>query len=638
MTMTDLRLSSTASERCLELSEDVACVIDEGLVVLHVNTACQRVLGWTQVELVGSSVLDRLHPEDVETVRARASLAMETDQFEGAEVRCRHADGSWRRLSWLGVYELGSWTCLGHDLTGREQAAGHRERTDALLRALPDGLATVDCSGRITMASERLCEVTGFSVEELVGSFPPYPFWPAEHADHHRASLDAAIGGADGNYEVVFCRKSGERFPATVKTAPLGEFGGEPCAFIAVIRDVTNEVREREELREAHVNERAITSSIGQGLYTIDRAGRLLYLNPAAEALLGWHHEELIGQVMHDVVHLQRADGTPLAVGDCPLHDVGRHGRVVRTEGEVFVRKDRSVFPIEATVAPLGRGEAPRGYVVVFSDISERKAEEARLREQTDKMSWLRNVRDALAHDRFVLHAQPIIALVDGTTTQHELLIRMLGPTGKLVPPGRFLPPAEEYGLIVDIDRWVIRQAAEIAARGHHVELNLSAHSFGTARLSDKFEDVLRRTGADPALMTIELTETALVKDEQAATAFIERVKALGCKLALDDFGTGYASFTYLKRLPIDYLKIDAEFIRDVVDNHASQHVVKAVVNLAKDFGQQTIAEGVEDERTLDLVRELGVDFAQGYYIGRPGPLDTAGLLMTGDESRRLTA
>ncbi|MEA2471729.1 MAG: hypothetical protein QOE38_2728, partial [Thermoleophilaceae bacterium] len=138
-------------------------------MVLQVNAACQRMLGWSQAELVGSSVLDRLHPEDVETVRARASLAMETDQFEGAEVRCRHADGSWRRLSWLGVYELGSWTCMGSDLTERDRAAGHRERTDALLRALPDGLVTVDASRRITMASERLCDVTGFSAEELVG-------------------------------------------------------------------------------------------------------------------------------------------------------------------------------------------------------------------------------------------------------------------------------------------------------------------------------------------------------------------------------------------------------------------------------------------------------------------------------------
>jgi EAL domain-containing protein (putative c-di-GMP-specific phosphodiesterase class I) len=324
---------------------------------------------------------------------------------------------------------------------------------------------------------------------------------------------------------------------------------------------------------------------------------------------------------MHDVVHFQRADGTPLAVEDCPLHDVGRHGRVVRTADEVFIRKDRRVFPIDVTAAPFIAEDGVRGYVVVFSDASERKAEEGRVRDQMEEVSWLRSVRDALTEDRFVLYAQPIIDLATGDTVQHELLIRMIGPTGEVIAPGRFLPAAEEYGLITDVDRWVIQQAAQLAAQGHAVEINLSAHSLSTARLIDKFEDVLRRTGADPALITIELTETALVQDEQAAATFIERMRGLGCKLALDDFGTGYASFTYLKRLPVDYLKIDREFVVDVIGNPASRHVVNAVVRLARDFGHQTIAEGVEDERTLCALRDLGVDFAQGYAIARPLPV-----------------
>lgn len=502
----------------------------------------------------------------------------------------------------------------------RELLSTHRE-LDALLRALPDGMGVVDADGRITMANKRMCEMTGFSVEELVGSGERPPFWPEEQNDQLLEARRAAITGDDGHFEVVYRRKNGERFPATVTTSRLGKADGGACAFLAVVRDVTREVREREQLREAHDNQRAITSSMGQGLYTIDRAGRLLYVNPAAEEMLGWCHHELVGQVMHDVVHFLRADGTPLAAADCPLFDVGRHGTVVRTADEVFVRKDRSVFPVEVTAAPYNAEDGLRGYVVVFSDITERKAEERRMREQIEKVSWLRRVRDALAEKRFVLYAQPIIDLASGETVQHELLIRMLGPNGEVIAPGRFLPVAEEYGLITDIDRWVIQQAAEIAAQGHRVELNLSAHSIGTARLIDKVEDVLRRTGADPALITIELTETAVVADAQAAEEFIRRLNAVGCKFALDDFGTGYASFTYIKHLPVDYLKIDTEFVRDVVDNEASRHVVNAVVSLARDFGQQTIAEGVEDGRSMHVLRNLGVDYAQGYAIARPRPV-----------------
>jgi EAL domain-containing protein (putative c-di-GMP-specific phosphodiesterase class I) len=138
------------------------------------------------------------------------------------------------------------------------------------------------------------------------------------------------------------------------------------------------------------------------------------------------------------------------------------------------------------------------------------------------------------------------------------------------------------------------------------------------------FRSELRRTGADPSLIVVELTETALVSDEAAAEAFIERVGSLGCKLALDDFGTGYGGFSYLKRLPVDFLKIDIEFVRDLLTNQASRHVVAAVVSLARGFGQQTVAEGVEDPETLALLHEFGVDFAQGYGLGRPVPVAEA--------------
>ena len=137
-------------------------------------------------------------------------------------------------------------------------------------------------------------------------------------------------------------------------------------------------------------------------------------------------------------------------------------------------------------------------------------------------------------------------------------------------------------------------------------------------------EACLQESGADPALMVFEITETALVSDEEACRHFVQRVHELGCKLALDDFGTGYGGFTYLKQLPVDYLKIDIEFVRDLRTSDASLHVGEAVVNLARGFGMHTVAEGVEDAETLSLLKTLGVDYAQGYHIARPGPLEDA--------------
>jgi EAL domain-containing protein (putative c-di-GMP-specific phosphodiesterase class I) len=138
----------------------------------------------------------------------------------------------------------------------------------------------------------------------------------------------------------------------------------------------------------------------------------------------------------------------------------------------------------------------------------------------------------------------------------------------------------------------------------------------------DLIERGLERTGADPARLVFEVTETALVENQAAAAVFAEHLRELGCKLALDDFGTGYGGFTYLKRLPIDLLKIDIEFVSDLAVNPASRHVVEAVVALARGFELETVAEGVENAETLALLRELGVDFAQGYHIARPAPAE----------------
>jgi EAL domain-containing protein (putative c-di-GMP-specific phosphodiesterase class I) len=197
----------------------------------------------------------------------------------------------------------------------------------------------------------------------------------------------------------------------------------------------------------------------------------------------------------------------------------------------------------------------------------------------------------------------------------------MEAPDGALVAPGLFLPAAEEHGLVVDIDHWVIAQAAALAGRGHAVELNVSAESLAHPGLLEEVRSQLAAHGADPGLVVFELTETALLRSEDGAQAFLDGVGALGCGLALDDFGTGYGGFTYLKRFPVNYLKIDIEFVRDLPRDEASRNVVSAVVSLAGSFGQKTVAEGVEDAETLALLRDLGVDYAQGYFLGGPAPL-----------------
>jgi EAL domain-containing protein (putative c-di-GMP-specific phosphodiesterase class I) len=235
---------------------------------------------------------------------------------------------------------------------------------------------------------------------------------------------------------------------------------------------------------------------------------------------------------------------------------------------------------------------------------------------------WLARLRRALAEDLFLLHYQPIVSLGDGRVAHHEALVRLADEPGGLIGPASFLPAAERYGLIREIDRMVLEKVAELlgsaeAPRGA-IAMNLSALSLTDDDMLAHIQSGLQRHGVDPRRLILEVTETASISDMPRARAFCAGARRLGCAVALDDFGAGFGSFHYLKHLPFDFLKIDGAFIRGLPGSAHDQLVVKALVGLVGEMGQQTIAEFVGDRQTMRLLCELGVDYAQGFHVGRP--------------------
>jgi EAL domain-containing protein (putative c-di-GMP-specific phosphodiesterase class I) len=235
---------------------------------------------------------------------------------------------------------------------------------------------------------------------------------------------------------------------------------------------------------------------------------------------------------------------------------------------------------------------------------------------------WLARLRHALDNDLFVVHYQPIVSLADGRASHYEALVRLADePSGRLVAPGQFLPAAERYGLIRDIDRLVLAHVANLlGGRGRaRVAINLSALSVTDGTMLTYIERCLDLHGVDPRRLVVEITETAAISDMDRARSFCEGVAALGCAIALDDFGAGFGSFQHLN-LPFDYLKIDGGFIRALPSSPKDQLIVQALVGLARGMGTRTIAEYVTDRPTLTLLRRYGVDYAQGYELGQPHP------------------
>ena len=240
-----------------------------------------------------------------------------------------------------------------------------------------------------------------------------------------------------------------------------------------------------------------------------------------------------------------------------------------------------------------------------------------------ENLAWVQLVRDAITHERLMLVAQPIVDLrdCDGRRPEFELLVRLRTDAGTILPPAAFLPTAEQFGLMRDLDRWVIDHGIAIAADGRRVGINVSARSIGDPGLPAYIEEQIRQSGARAEDLTFEITETAAISSINDARTFTEALNAMGCAVALDDFGTGFGTFLLLRHLAVRYLRIDREFVRRLATDAADQRIVRLVVHIAREAGMQTIAEGVETADALALLQEYGVDGAQGFHIAHPGPL-----------------
>jgi EAL domain-containing protein (putative c-di-GMP-specific phosphodiesterase class I) len=250
-----------------------------------------------------------------------------------------------------------------------------------------------------------------------------------------------------------------------------------------------------------------------------------------------------------------------------------------------------------------------------------------RLRAELERgRTWLARIGEALENDGFALLAQPVLDLRTGTIAQHELLLRLEDDDGTLAGPDAFLPVAERFDLVEAIDRWVLTRALRLLrdpASGDTVlEVNLAAGSIGGGQVIPLLERELGIGGFDPSRLIVEVTETAAIANMQEARAFSDELSRLGVRMALDDFGSGFGSFYYLKHLPVDYLKIDGEFVVGLPASPVDQEVVKAIVMLARAVGRRTIAEFVPDQATQDLLAEYGVDLAQGFHVGHPRPVE----------------
>jgi diguanylate cyclase (GGDEF)-like protein len=320
--------------------------------------------------------------------------------------------------------------------------------------------------------------------------------------------------------------------------------------------------------------------------------------------------EDLRAQVAESAVPVADAESATISVG---ITMFGGE-REVGAEA-VLLAADQAMY--------RAKGEG-RNQIALFEDPREPRRHLQRRQTTTAR------IRDALTHDRLSLHTQPIRSLASGGIERYELLLRMTGENGELLPAASFIEAAERSGMVQELDRWVVVRALELLAsreqEGSPVSLhvNLSGASVADLSVLEFIERRLDEGDADPSRCTFEITETARVHDYEAAGGFADRLTEFGCQVAIDDYGAGFGPFHYLKQIPFDLIKIDGSFIRDMPNSDADQLTVQAIVQIARGLGKTTIAEFVQDDVTAQMLREYGVDMAQGYHLGRPVDVDEA--------------
>jgi PAS domain S-box-containing protein len=400
----------------------------------------------------------------------------------------------------------------------------------------------------------------------------------------------------------------GASFPVEVGIGPAR---GEPPARILVVRDISERRRREEDNRRLA----AIIRSSEDAVLTKDLTGLITAWNQGAQRLYGYRPEEAIGRFVTELIipPERRLEAermlTEAATGETVSFETQR------------ITKDGSLIDVSLRAFPIrGVSGDVTAVCTVGHDVSDRRRRERAEARDIEAQLWRRRLTEALAAGDLVFHGQPILDLGDGSIHHHELLVRMrLGE--ELIPPAAFLPYAEESELIRDLDLWAVETGMGLAARTP-VAINLSARSLASRGLLGAIERKLSDDAVPVGNVTFEITETAAAENMRGARELVAELNGLGCAVALDDFGTGYGSFTYLRHLPVTQLKIDIEFIRGIDQDPTDRRVVESMVDVARHFAMTTVAEGVEDERTLQLVREMGVDLAQGYHVGRPRPLE----------------
>ncbi|HUO69321.1 MAG TPA: EAL domain-containing protein [Solirubrobacteraceae bacterium] len=610
------------------------------------------------IETVVADQFAPVHPDDKLAVQAFLEGALAAGEPFETEFRSLRSDGEYRwallraRPVRDDLGQVRRWVAIVSDIDEQRRALTVLE---TLFSEVPVGLSFADRDFRVVRINKAGAALRHLPADRMLGRTLA-ELWPdvwPELEPLYRRVLDRGEAVVNIELAAEWPTSPGELRHWLISVYPVRD-RDEVIGIGWVAVDVTE--RKRAEIRLRHLADHDSLTGVYNRrrlIEELDRHLRYATRSRRSGAVLVFDVDHL--KFANDTYGHATGDAIIKAVADVLQARIRRTDVVARQGGDEFAVILPEATPAEALVvardvrvlldeqqigAPIkisigiapftGEEEITADEILVCADAAlyeakERGGNQARVYtgQASGVLTWVQRIRTALAEDRFVLFGQPIIDLRTGSTVRRELLVRMVADEGEIVQPSSFIPTAERFGLIHEIDRWVTAEGLRLALEGERIAINLSGYSIGEQPIIRLVQSAIA-DGLNPANVSFEITETAAMTNLAAARAFVGVLADLGCAVALDDFGTGFGSFAYLKQIPARYLKIDIEFVRNLTTDETDRHVVQAIVGIAHSLGKLAVAEGVENPDTLAVLRAYEVDHAQGFHLGMPEPLARA--------------
>jgi diguanylate cyclase (GGDEF)-like protein/PAS domain S-box-containing protein len=652
-------------------AEGIIVVNSKGLVETF-NPAAEKLFGYLATEIC-QRPFKWLLPELIDGDKLRSI-------DEECEVQGYHRNGAAMqvsvRISSMHLNGQCMYTCLVADITRRKateaQLRDAENRYRDLVETAHDLVWTMDTAGSLTYINRACLTIYGYEPEDMMQR-PFHEFRSPDHPPVDQEAIDELRQGRDRvKFETVHLDAEGKPHFLSFSAKSHKDADGRVIQISGTARDITEQKAFQHQL-SYHAEHDSLTGLFNRNYFqqelerTVARVARnesdcaLFYfdldqfkyindtLGHAAGDRLLVDVASLLSSHVRDGDLLARFGGDEFTLllynidkrdvlsaaenfralcDDFKFTEAGRPFNITSSIGVAMI--DHQVKSAEEALSHADLAcniakQQGRNRANLYNPADDDKAGMAA------DMCWAARVREMLEHDRFQLVYQPIVSTQTGRVKDYEVLVRMICDDGQIILPGGFMPAAERFGLIHSVDRWIVRRAirqlSHLHEKGHKTSfsINLSGKAFEDIALLPLIQELLSSTGLDPSWVTFEITETAAIENLVAAEEFITALKDIGCQFALDDFGSGFSSFAYLKHLPVDKLKIDGGFVKGMAHSSVDQAMVESMNQVAHALGKVTIAECVENEKTLQILKQMGVDCAQGNHIGRPRGIPALG-------------